>query len=497
MTTVLRLPDDLLLMFMGQARQSNGTFRLLDPRLWLDAAGKEAVELVLGAHNTVFALLQEFASPASPRATQLASVAAWQDLPAGLTTFTLCFGNYDAALRELAFGRNILWKRALNDSGDIARTLDDVQRPLWAPEPLTPASVRDILEVIEEDVAVGILPHAHLIMVIFQKGFPPQALWLLGISSTLFKGWEDELTEALDCLHDDRPADDAIKDVLGKLWDSIAVPFLSVVQPSGKTKRRVHWCLGGPLSRLPIHAASDRLQGRSLLDDFVSSYTTSFEKLVAARRTLPARSSANSPRLTIALADAASLGNISTEGHRLARRFAGAVPAPLILGGSGNEVTARPLDRQTFLASLSDKTWLHFAGHAHQSSGNNPFRSYIRISSEEKITLDDIAELRPKGRLKHGSFAFLSACEVGKGSLRVPDESLHVASAMQEVGFDGVIGTLWKISDDAAAEVAERFYDALGPQLQPTQAAAALNAAQCAMKESGRLDWLGHVHFGV
>jgi CHAT domain-containing protein len=54
--------------------------------------------------------------------------------------------------------------------------------------------------------------------------------------------------------------------------------------------------------------------------------------------------------------------------------------------------------------------------------------------------------------------AYLSACMTALSDGLLVDEGMHVASAFQLAGFRAVIGTLWRIDDSAAEEIAKSFY---------------------------------------
>ncbi|KAG2128400.1 hypothetical protein BD769DRAFT_1729285 [Suillus cothurnatus] len=58
-------------------------------------------------------------------------------------------------------------------------------------------------------------------------------------------------------------------------------------------------------------------------------------------------------------------------------------------------------------------------------------------------------------------FAFLSACHTTMGDENSPDESIHLAAAMQFSGFHRVIGSMWSVDDNVAQQVVSTFYDKL------------------------------------
>jgi CHAT domain len=59
--------------------------------------------------------------------------------------------------------------------------------------------------------------------------------------------------------------------------------------------------------------------------------------------------------------------------------------------------------------------------------------------------------------------AFLSACQTAAGSVRLLDEAIHLAAAMQFVGYRHVIATLWTIDDSQAPRSSLHGWTRPGP----------------------------------
>jgi hypothetical protein len=68
--------------------------------------------------------------------------------------------------------------------------------------------------------------------------------------------------------------------------------------------------------------------------------------------------------------------------------------------------------------------------------------------------LTDLAALD----LRETDLAYLAACQTAFGDLRLLDEALHLAGALQLVGYRHVLATLWYISDAAAPTMADVTY---------------------------------------
>jgi len=113
------------------------------------------------------------------------------------------------------------------------------------------------------------------------------------------------------------------------------------------------------------------------------------------------------------------------------------------------------------------------------------------------VTLADLANLR----IHQGELAFLSACQTATGSVRLPDEAIHLAAVMQLLGFQHVIATLWTIADIPAPEVANTVYARLtaSGQASPSHAAEALHHAVRALRDAypaNPLIWAPYIHIG-
>ncbi|KAF8804472.1 hypothetical protein BYT27DRAFT_7258942 [Phlegmacium glaucopus] len=106
--------------------------------------------------------------------------------------------------------------------------------------------------------------------------------------------------------------------------------------------------------------------------------------------------------------------------------------------------------------------------------------------------------LGKKKRTRMLNLAFLSACQTSKGDV-------HLTAGMLAVGYRGVVGTMWNISDMHGPEFATEFYQYLLREkkgLDSTRAAYALDYATRKVRESLKtnetalLTWVPYVHFG-
>ncbi|MEU7802506.1 CHAT domain-containing protein [Micromonospora arborensis] len=289
--------------------------------------------------------------------------------------------------------------------------------------------------------------------------------------------------------------DDTLDALLRWLWDTTAEPILTALGFTGRPARdtplpRLWWCPTGPLTMLPLHAAGhhdpERPAGRSVLDRVVSSYTPTLRALVEARRPLRPQP-ANDRILVVSLPDTpdeAPLTNVERERNLLAALF----PDQHTLL-EGEHATAA-----TVLEELPRHRWAHFSCHGGQDL-RNPSHGGL-ILHDRTLTVADLA-----ARQHAGEFAFLSACMTAVGGITLPDEAITLAAALHYTGYRQVIGTLWSVHDQTAADVAEAVYAHLTVTgtFTPHAAARALHVAVRQLRDSAHLPmgaWTPFTHTG-
>jgi CHAT domain-containing protein len=116
---------------------------------------------------------------------------------------------------------------------------------------------------------------------------------------------------------------------------------------------------------------------------------------------------------------------------------------------SGAAATAEAL-----IAGLDACDVFHFAGHA-ASDLRLPLNGGLEVAGPTRLTLERLLAEQHSGRL-----AVLSACETGVPGLRLPEEAISLSSGFLQVGFTGVIASLWPVSDFSTFFVMDRFYAA-------------------------------------
>jgi CHAT domain-containing protein len=101
------------------------------------------------------------------------------------------------------------------------------------------------------------------------------------------------------------------------------------------------------------------------------------------------------------------------------------------------------------LTELATRSWVHLACHARQEH-TDPDRSGFALW-DGTLTITDLAVQPTHER----DLAFLSACQTATGSVHHLDEAIHLAAAMQFLGYRHIIATMWSITDSRSPQVAD------------------------------------------
>ncbi|KAF8992887.1 CHAT domain-containing protein [Cyathus striatus] len=235
--------------------------------------------------------------------------------------------------------------------------------------------------------------------------------------------------------------------VLRTLWKDIAEPIVKRLLSLGiKFMSRIWWCPTSILCQFPLHAAGPyKKGGKNLSDMFISSYTPSLAALIRARSNLAQADEDENPKLLI-MGQTATLPAVRDEVTRVTD-----------LGSFVTPVVDDDASREEVLRLMRSHKWIHFACHGFQHP-TQPFHSYFLLHNEEPLTLRDLVH----AELPNAEFAFLSACHTATGDLeKTPDEMIHLAAAMQFIGFRSVVGTLWDMTDVDGPVITEAFYKSM------------------------------------
>ena len=220
---------------------------------------------------------------------------------------------------------------------------------------------------------------------------------------------------------------------------------------------------------LPLHAAGPYRKGqRNLPHLYVSSYTPTLTALSRARRRHPSKSATGQKRF-IAIGQAKAAGEsellfVGAELDNIRQRVDGLATFTSIDG----EESRTP----GVVEELGKNEWVHLACHG-LPNPNEPFDSAFALH-DGHFTIQRIIGCD----LKNPEFAYLSACHTTVGDKESPDEVIHLASAMQFVGFRSVIGTMWAVDDGETNKITSTFYKHMvdeSGRLDHTRAAFALN----------------------
>ncbi|KAG1880886.1 TPR-like protein [Suillus subluteus] len=277
-----------------------------------------------------------------------------------------------------------------------------------------------------------------------------------------------------------------------KLWHNIVGP---IVQALGvlnvHSGSRIWWCPTAEFTLLPLHAAGPYEKKRdSLTHIYISSYTPTLATLVRARQQV---SRNVSPQHFVAIGQGQPEGGkplecVGPELAVVAQRLTSVVSSFTQLEDSDATVEGA-------FDALNHNQWLHLACHG-MPNRQQPFESSFAMRDGPLMIKDII-----RSNWQNPQFAFLSACHTTVGDERSPDESIHLAAAMQFSGFRSVIGSMWSVDDEVARQVVSAFYDKLvddSGRLDCTRAAVALHKAVKKLRHNIPLEQqIVFVHIGV
>ncbi|KAG0704098.1 CHAT domain-containing protein [Suillus ampliporus] len=278
--------------------------------------------------------------------------------------------------------------------------------------------------------------------------------------------------------------------ILRELWDNIVDPVVQALRESKVLRgSRIWWCPTAEFMLLPLHAAGPYEKKRDNLSHiYISSYAPTLVTLIRARQQV----SRDAPtQCFVAVGQTnpggGNQGYVATELTIVAQRLA---PVVSFTSLEGSDVTV-----QGTLNALHHNQWLHLACHGIPNR-QQPFKSSFAMR-DGPLMIKDIIQ----SHWQNLEFAFLSASHTTVGDETSPDESIHLAAAMQFSGFRSVIGSMWSVDDDVAPQIVSAFYANLvddSGRLDCTRAAVALHKAVKSLRKKIRLEQqIVFVHIGV
>ncbi|KAG2153316.1 TPR-like protein [Suillus clintonianus] len=278
--------------------------------------------------------------------------------------------------------------------------------------------------------------------------------------------------------------------ILRKIWDRIVGPVVEALRTFIKPGSRIWWCPTAEFTLLPLHAAGPyKKKSHNLSHFYISSYTPTLAALIRARQQV---SSDASVQHFVAIGQAKpdrgrELLYVAPELDIVAQCLA---PVACVTSLADSDATV-----QGALDALNDNQWLHLACHG-MPNREEPFESSFAMR-DGPLTIRDII----RSNWQNPEFAFLSACHTTVGDEMSPDESIHLAAAMQFSGFRSVIGSMWSVDDEVARQIVSTFYDHLvdgSGRLDCTRAAVALYKAVKSLRKIIPLEQqIVFVHIGI
>ncbi len=181
--------------------------------------------------------------------------------------------------------------------------------------------------------------------------------------------------------------------------------------------------------------------------------------------------------------DAGSLAHARAEGDAVVRRVGG--ESRVLAGAAATEDAVKGVPAAF--------TILHFATHAFVDDVH-PERSAVLLSGagndDGLLQVREIADLPMTGRV-----VVLSACRTATGSVLAGEGVMGLSRSFFEAGARTVVGTLWAIRDDHAAQFADAMYASLA---RGRSVAAAVREAQAHAIADGlpAVAWAGYVVIG-
>ena len=300
-----------------------------------------------------------------------------------------------------------------------------------------------------------------------------------------------------------------LTEILQWLWDVAVGPIL---QELGHRENRGHdepcprvWWIGsGLLNTLPIHAAGyhDSTPPRSAIDRVVSSYSPTLKSLAHARERIMSDQMQEQKAVLIAMPETPEQSDLKFAGKEVSDL------QKLLSPHIATTVIQNPT-RHEVLSLLPENQIVHFSCHGHSATDPSQSSLFLNDWTTSPLTVSDLTSLH----IRSPKFAYLSACFTSDTrDINLLDESINLSSAILLSGYPSVVGTLWKVTDEHASEVANDVYSwmlAGGNQLDVQRSAEGLSCAVRALKTRTSVDprfrrkipsdpfiWAGYIYVG-
>ncbi|KAG1824135.1 TPR-like protein [Suillus variegatus] len=281
--------------------------------------------------------------------------------------------------------------------------------------------------------------------------------------------------------------------MLRKLWNDVVGPVVQALRElNARPGSRIWWCPTADFTLLPLHAAGPyEPKKKNLSDIYISSYTPTLTTLIRARQQPEGSRDASSQHFV-----AIGQGNpVNGRELKCVAPELAAVAQHVTSIVSFTSLEDANATVENALGALDHNQWLHLACHG-MPNRKQPFESSFAMRDGPLMIKDII-----RSHWQNPQFAFLSACHTTVGDEKSPDESIHLAAAMQFCGFRSVIGSMWSVEDEVARQVVSAFYGNLiddSKRLDCTRAAVALHKSVKSLRKKIPLEQqIVFVHIGV
>ncbi|MCW2539447.1 MAG: hypothetical protein JWN95_1172 [Frankiales bacterium] len=121
--------------------------------------------------------------------------------------------------------------------------------------------------------------------------------------------------------------------------------------------------------------------------------------------------------------------------------------------------------RDQFVTAISGARVVHVAAHG-QHQAENPLFSSVRLADGSVFAYELDQNVRT------AEHVVLSACEVGRATIRPGDEALGLTSVLLRLGSRSVVSGVARVRDDVAAEVMIAYHELLAAGVDSSQALA-------------------------
>ena len=113
--------------------------------------------------------------------------------------------------------------------------------------------------------------------------------------------------------------------------------------------------------------------------------------------------------------------------------------------------------KQQFLEKAGEYEVLHLALHG-KADSTSRFNSSLIFNGDQDylLTATDLYKVRLKSKL-----VVLSACETGLGKINKGEGVFSIARGFSAAGIPSLVTTLWKVNDQAGAQITQAFYENL------------------------------------